>query len=126
MKRIFISLLLAVLVGSVTALELGYVGSRADSYTARIQAVDAQLQNGSPAAAAAQCRALERDWEHDAAAFHALLIHDYADSIGSSISKMRVHLEHNHPGLYFAESADAKKGLASIKGSEYPLFENIL
>ncbi len=126
MKRMLLSLALAALVCGVAALELWYVGSCADRYTERIQRTDALLQSGALADAQAQCRALERDWEHDAANMHALLLHDSADAIGGSIAKMRVHLEHNRPDLYFAESADAKKGLASLKGSEYPLFENIL
>ena len=69
---------------------------------------------------------MEQDWDGDMEKIYTLLIHDYADNIGYSFSKMRVHLEQGNLDMYYAESTAAKKGLASIKGSEYPLFENIL
>ena len=55
-----------------------------------------------------------------------LLIHDYVDEIGNKISNMRSYAENCSPDMYFAESTTAKKELASIKESEYPLAENIL
>ncbi|MER2147782.1 MAG: DUF4363 family protein, partial [Ruminococcus sp.] len=87
---------------------------------------DDLLKENKTKAALALCRETEYDWDREVGKIYALLSHDYADAIGGAISKMRAHLEHDDPGMYFAESTSAKKGLASIKGSEYPLFENIL
>lgn len=126
MKRIVISLVLAVLVLGGAVAECLYVRDRADHYTARIRMVDALLCKNDRSGAVDACRAAERDWDNEVPVIYTLLIHDYADSIGSSLAKMRVHLEQGDLDMYYAESTGAKKGLASIKGSEYPFLENIL
>ena len=55
-----------------------------------------------------------------------MLIHDYVDNIGLSISRMTAFAQKQNRDMYFAESVQAKKELASIKESEFPLVENIL
>lgn len=126
MKRILIAVALAAAVLGTAVFEFFYVGGRADFYTARITQIDAFLKQGDAANALDVCRAVERDWDDETGKIYTLLIHDYADNIGYSLSKMRVHLEQGNLDMYYAESTAAKKGLASIKGSEYPKFENIL
>lgn len=126
MKRLFIALALTALVLGASFWEVRYVGRQADRYTGQIEAIDDLLKENKTEAALALCRETEQNWEREVGKIYALLSHDYADAIGGAISKMRAHLEHNNSGMYFAESTSAKKGLASIKGSEYPLFENIL
>ena len=126
MKRIIISLVLTALVLGASVFEFFFVGSKADDYTNRIAEIEAHLKNGDIKSAAKACRAVEQDWDGDMEKIYTLLIHDYADNIGYSFSKMRVHLEQGNLDMYYAESTAAKKGLASIKGNEYPLFENIL
>lgn len=125
MKRLGIALLLTAAVLGAAVWELRYVGRQADSYTVRIEAVDALLQEDIHSAAQ-NCSAVLRDWEQEIKRLDTLLIHDYADKIGSCLAKMQVHLENRNADMYRAESAEAKKGLASIKGSEYPFFENIM
>lgn len=126
MKRAIIALLLSVTVTGTAAWELWYVGRQVNTYTARIEAVDALVRSNDVSHAAEHCRAVENDWETTVKRLNVLLIHDYADNVGYNIAKMRVHLENGNRQLYFAESIQAKKELASIKGSEYPFFENIM
>lgn len=125
MKRIYISIVIFVLVLGTSIFEINYVGNKSDSYKSRIEAVDSLTNEGKKEKALDSCRAIESDWNRDSEKIYTLLIHDYLDNIGISISKMRAHLENNNADMYFAESANAKKGLASVKGSEYPFFENI-
>lgn len=126
MKRLFIALALTALVLGASFWEFHYIGRQADRYTGRIEEIDSLLKKNDTAAALTLCRETERDWDSEVEKIYTLLSHDYADTIGSALSKMRAHLEHNNHGMYFVESTGAKKGLASIKGSEYPLLENIL
>ena len=126
MKRIIISLVLAALVLGAAAFEFWYVGRQSDAYTARIEEVEDLIAAGREDEATELCRGIERDWDSDVGKIYILLIHDYADNIGGSVSKMRAHLENGNIDMVYAESAGAKKGLASIKGSEYPFIENIL
>lgn len=126
MKRAIIALVLSVTVLCTAVWELWYVGKQVNTYTARIEAVDALVLGDDICHAAEHCRSVERDWEQAVKRLNVLLIHDYADRVGYNIAKMRVNLEHGNRALYFTESIQAKKELASIKGSEYPLFENIM
>lgn len=125
MKRIYISIVIFVLVLGTSIFEILYVASKSDSYKSRIEAVDSLTNYGEKEKALDSCKAIESDWNRDSEKIYTLLIHDYLDNIGISISKMRAHLENGNADMYFAESANAKKGLASVKGSEYPYFENI-
>ena len=126
MKRLLISVgLIAASLGA-SLFQIAYVGSKTDHCLAQISEIDRMTASGQTVQALARCRLLESVWERDVKKIDVLLIHDYADSVGAGIAKMLVHLENGNADMYFSESANAKKGLASIKGSEYPFFENIL
>ena len=118
----------ALLVITLTAAgaETAFISAKADSLTARIEQIDLLVQQDNLLSAERKCRELEDDWKNGVAIIDSLIIHDYADSIGLSISKMRSYIENHSTIMYFAESTGAKKGLASVKESEYPFFENIL
>lgn len=126
MKRILISLGLIAVSFGASLFEIGYVKSKTDSCLAQIEEIDRMTVSGETAKALERCRSLESAWERDVKKIDVLLIHDYVDSVGADISRMRVHLENGNADMYFSESANAKKGLASIKGSEYPFLENIM
>ena len=72
------------------------------------------------------CEETEKEWYDNAKLIDTMLIHDYVDNIGLSISKMTAFAQKQNRDMYFAESVQAKKELASIKESEFPLVENIL
>ena len=126
MKRIIISLALTAIVLGASIFEVIYVGKKSDDYTDRIKKIDAMLSNNDTESALKECRSLESDWDGDAEKIYTLLSHDTVDSVGYGISGMRAYIENDNTDMYYFESAGAKKGLASIKGSEYPLLENIL
>ncbi len=126
MKRIIISLILTAIVLGASVFEVIYVGKKSDDYTDRIKKIDAMLSNNDTESALKECRALESDWDGDAEKIYTLLSHDTVDSVGYGISGMRAYIENDNTDMYYFESAGAKKGLASIKGSEYPFIENIL
>ena len=73
-----------------------------------------------------KCEETEKEWYDNAKLIDTMLIHDYVDNIGLSISKMTAFAQKQNRDMYFAESVQAKKELASIKESEFPLVENIL
>ncbi len=126
MKRIYISVVLLIIAACISAAETGFVSAKADLFTGRIEQTDKLMKKDQFEEAAKLCRQLEDDWNKSAEKIDMLLIHDYVDNIGASISKMRSHIECVNPDMYFAESTVVKKELASIKESEYPYFENIL
>ncbi len=126
MKRIIVSLCIAAAVLLGATLETRYVSRSADRFCAELSEMENLLNDGNDKAAARLCAKLEREWNDASKGFNILLIHDYVDSVGTGIAKMRVCLENGSRDGFFTESAGAKKALASIKGSEYPLLENIL
>lgn len=126
MKRLFIALALTALVIGASFWEATYIGRQADRFAEQIEAIDRLLKQNQTGKAIALCCETERDWDGEVGKIYTLLSHDYADAIGGAIAKMRAHLENNSLDMYYAESTSAKKGLASVKGSEYPLPENIL
>ena len=126
MKRVLISLGLLTASLCASLFETAYVGSKTDSCIAQIKEIDRMTESGKTSQALEKCRSLGIEWESELKKINVLLIHDYADSVGAGIAKMLVHLENSNADMYFSESANAKKGLASIKGSEYPFIENIL
>ena len=126
MKRIYISVLFLAIAFSLSAVELGYISGKADVFISMIDQADRYMRKTNFEDALNLCKDIEDQWCESAESIDMLLIHDYVDQIGNSISKMRSHAENGNPDLYFSESASAKKELASIKESEYPLLENIL
>ena len=126
MKRIYIAIFLLALTIVASVFELRFIGREADGVTQQIEAIDGYMRRSEFDTAIKQCRTLEEKWSKTSENIDIMLIHDYVDSIGLSITKMRAGAETKNAVLYFSESASAKKALASIKGSEYPNFENIL
>lgn len=126
MKRILISLLLFVTAIGGAVGELLYIGSQSDSFTSRIEEVDRLVRKNDFAGAQRLCRSVSADWDETADKVYIFLIHDYIDNIGLSIAQMQSHIENVNPDMYFAESANAKRGLKSLKASEFPDYENIL
>jgi len=126
MKRLIISLALALSVLAASVFEVVYVSGKSDGYAERINNIDHLISDGNSDKALAECKKLEADWESGSRKTYTLLSHDAVDSIGFCVSRMSAFLAKGSYQMYFAESTSAKKGLASIKGSEYPLIENIL
>lgn len=126
MKRIFITLVIMAVTLTAAVLELSYISSQADGFINRIETIDKLAKNENFNEAEAECKTLEKDWNRNVDKVSILLIHDYVDKIGLNISRMKVFLESGDANMYFAESTDAKKELASIKESEFPYLENIL
>ncbi len=126
MKRMFLAVILVFIAASASLTELFYVNSRADSFISSISQIDKAVEEKDLSKALTLCKTTEEKWYDNAAYIDILLIHDYVDNIGISISKMRSYLSSSNTEMYFAESTGAKKALASVSGSEYPNFENIL
>ena len=68
----------------------------------------------------------EDDWSETANNIDIFLIHDYVDSISLDISQLSACVENGNPQMYFMKSASIKKGLTSLKESEYPVIANII
>lgn len=126
MKRIYVSLIFILIVAICAALQLGYVSAEVDSFVSMIEQSDKYMRKSEFEEAISVCKNIEEKWDDTAKKIDMLLIHDYVDEIGNKISNMRSYAENCSPDMYFAESTTAKKELASIKESEYPLAENIL
>lgn len=126
MKRIYFAVFFMISVLTISAVEVGYVSAKVDSYISKIELIDKQIRKDNFEDAIKMCNQLEERWYESAKPIDTILIHDYVDRIGESISKMRAYAENGGVSQYFAESTSAKKQLASIKESEYPYIENIL
>ncbi len=126
MKRIYIAVVLVLLTLCIGALETGYVTAKTDMFIDKIERADKLMKRNEFSEAIKLCQNTEKEWYDNAKAIDMLLIHDYVDDIGLSISKMTSFAESKNTDMYFSESSDAKKQLASIKESEYPLIENLL
>ena len=122
----FLAVILVVIAVSASLTELIYVKTKSVGFIDSINQIDRAVDEKDLASALSLCKATEEKWYESAAAIDILLIHDYIDNIGISISKMRSFLVNNNTEMYFAESTGATKALASVLGSEYPNFENIL
>lgn len=126
MRRIYISLVFIIACAVFSAVQLGFVSAKADVFVAMIEQSDRYMMKNDFEEAIKLCKTVEEKWKESAEKIDMLLIHDYVDEIGINISKMRSYAESGSPDMYFAMSTSAKKELASIKESEYPLIENIL
>lgn len=121
-----LAVILVVIAVSASLTELIYVKTKSVGFIDSINQIDRAVDEKDLASALSLCKATEEKWYESAPAIDILLIHDYIDNIGISISKMHSFLVNNNTEMYFAESTGAKKALASVLGSEYPNFENIL
>lgn len=126
MKRIYIALLFFLIVGLLSAVELGYVTANADLYISKIELTDKKVYKNDFENALEMCTELETKWDESAKKIDVMLNHDNIDSISECLNKMTSYIQNGSIDMYFAESNKAKKELASIKESEYPYIENIL
>ena len=126
MKRIIISIILFTFCITGAVFEVFYVSRGVDGYIESIEEVDVLISRGEFDRASNKCAELEKSWSKTSREIDAVLIHDYVDRIGISISQMKAYAENKTPDSYYALSAEAKRALTSIKNSEYPSIENIL
>lgn len=126
MKRTVIAILIIALCAFGAAAELEYVSDNVDRFIQDVQNTEALLRKGKTEQAIALCKSINKRWDEAAPSIDVLLIHDYVDNIGIQLRQMQTYLENGSTELYDASSAAVKKGLASLKGSEYPMLENIL
>ena len=120
MKSIYIALSLVLAALCFASVETGFISGKTDSFIAKIECADRLMS------ALKICEETEKEWYDNAKLIDTMLIHDYVDNIGLSISRMTAFAQKQNRDMYFAESVQAKKELASIKESEFPLVENIL
>ncbi len=126
MKRIYIAVIFLLFAAVISGIELGYVSAKTDLIVSKIEESDELMVNNDYKKAIELCKNIEKEWNESAESINMLLIHDYVDSIGINISKMRSYAENSSTDLYFAESAGVKKELTSLKESEFPYLENLL
>ena len=126
MKRIIISIVIFTLCFSGAVCEVFCVSRGVDGYIESIEEVDVLISRGEFDCASNKCAELEKSWSKTSREIDAVLIHDYVDRIGISISQMKAYAENKTADSYYALSAEAKRALTSIKNSEYLSFENIL
>ena len=126
MKRTIIAL--ALLIGCLGAaiFEMNFIQKSADSFLQEIEELDGDMRRGDTGQAGVLSEKLELDWGNWAQVVDILLIHDYVDSVSSSLARMKSHIENGGAPQYFAESAAVKKAIGSISDSELPRWENIL
>ena len=120
MKRIYIALSLVLAALCFASVETGFISGKTDSFIAKIECADRLMSRLEFEDALKICEETEKEL------IDTMLIHDYVDNIGLSISRMTAFAQKQNRDMYFAESVQAKKELASIKESEFPLVENIL
>ncbi|MCD8025751.1 MAG: DUF4363 family protein [Clostridiales bacterium] len=109
MKRLYIALLFMIIALCIAGTETGYVSARADAFISKIDNIDRLIKKNEYNEALALCKSAEDEWEECAKSIDMLLIHDYVDEIGISISQMRSYVEAQNSDMYFSESTMAKK-----------------
>ena len=92
MKRLIISLALALSVLAASVFEVVYVSGKSDDYAKRINNIDHLISVGNSDKALAECKKLEADWESGSRKTYTLLSHDAVDSIGFCVSRMSAFL----------------------------------
>ena len=117
MKRIYIALSLVLAALCFASVETGFISGKTDSFIAKIECADRLMSRLEFEDALKICEETEKEWYDNA---------KLIDNIGLSISRMTAFAQKQNRDMYFAESVQAKKELASIKESEFPLVENIL
>lgn len=126
MKRIYFSLLLLALSIAGALYQFWYVSSKSDEFTDRMQKIDEYMLQDDFENAVNASRETEEDWSDAANNIDIFLIHDYVDSISLDIAQLSACIENGDPQMYFIKSASIKKGLTSLKESEYPVIANII
>ncbi len=126
MKRIYIAVIFLLFAAVISGIELGYVSAKTDLIVSKIEESNELMVKKDYKKAIELCKNIEKEWDESAESINMLLIHDYVDSIGINISKMRSYAENSSTDLYFAASAGVKKELTSLKESEFPYIENLL
>ena len=126
MKRTIIALLLLIGCVGAAVFELNYIRQSADDFLLEIEELDGNMRRGDEARAGALSDKLERDWGDWVQTVDILLIHDYVDSVSTSLARMKSHIQNGSAPQYFSESAAVKKAIVSISDSELPKWENIL
>lgn len=126
MKRIYFAIFFVVIALLFSSVEIGFITAKADLFSAKIDKIDSLARRFEYKEALQVCDEAETEWYESAKLIDMVLIHDYVDSIGFDITKMKAALSNNAREDYFVISSDTKKELASIKESEYPYLENIL
>ena len=126
LKRIYIAISFLIVAILIASAEMGYITAKADMFETKIENADRYMRKNEYAEAFKICKEAESDWDDSTKIIDMLLIHDYVDSVGMKISLMKSFAENQNYDMYFSESTAAKKELASIKESEFPLVENIL
>ncbi len=126
MKRLYISAVLLVLTIFGAIFQLWYVGAKTDRFYQKIEELDALVEAENYETAITFANSAESEWNNTVKAIDTLLIHDYVDSITVSFSKLCAYIESKNKDDYIIESVGIKKGLTSLKESEYPSFTNLM
>lgn len=126
MKRIILSIILLTICIGAASVEMYYIDIRAGYYLDKIEQVDKFMLKNDFESALQLCKDIDESWDDTAKKINTMLNHDYIDDISLSFAQMRSHIENNNPDMYFSESSGAKKGLDSMKNSEFLSLENIL
>ena len=126
MKRIIISVIIFLICCSGAVSEVLFVSRTVNGYIEEIEIIDGLIGNDDFSKAQSKCAELENSWHTTLRIIDVFLIHDYVDKITISIAQMNSYAKTGSAESYYSVSAEAKKALASIKDSEYPLPENIL
>lgn len=109
MKRIYIALSLVLAALCFASVETGFISGKTDSFIAKIECADRLMSRLEFEDALKICEETEKEWYDNAKLIDTMLIHDYVDNIGLSISRMTVFAQKQNRDMYFAESVQAKK-----------------
>ncbi len=126
MKRLYISAVFIVITLFGAFFQTWYVGKKVDEFNDKIETIDELVRNNDFDKAYEIGSQVEKDWSKAVKNIDVLLIHDYVDSITVNMSKISACIECKNKDLYIIESAGIKKGLTSLKESEYPSFDNLM
>lgn len=126
MKRIYFALFLLGLSVAGALYQFWYINAKSDEFTERIEKIDGYMLKDDFESALNASIETENNWAETADNIDIFLIHDYVDSLSLDMAQLSACIENGNPQMYFLKSASIKKGLTSLKESEYPVIANII
>jgi hypothetical protein len=97
MKRMIIALVLLLGCLGAAIFEMNFIKESADSFLQEIEELDGDMRRGDTGQASVRSYKLERDWGNWVQTVDILLIHDYVDSVSSSLANSSSIISQSEP-----------------------------
>lgn len=119
MKRIYIALSLVLAALCFASVETGFISGKTDSFIAKIECADRLMSRLEFEDALKICEETEKEWYDNAKLIDTMLIHDYVDNIGLSISRMTAFAQNRTVICTLPKAFRQKKNSPPLKKASF-------